>query len=262
MKKIDGIPTMVTMSEHDTRILVKMNSEEIEEFKKINETWNRIRGFWCSIGEDGVMGEEYDAYGYAFSDLTLDTYMDGKMIVDSVDYNFIDSDTVMLDFGDGDNKGFKVSFEIVDGRETMNLYLLNEVVHFERSTLDEYMTIMSYNDDESTLDKMQGFWYFAGIGDQLPDYFYEYGQGCRFEDSSYYYYDDFEFTDYIVSFKFIDENTMEYVNDSGESVKLNIEFEEIEGQEVMTLTMDGLMGTHYIKIPYDEWIANKPTDEE
>ncbi|MBN2879480.1 MAG: hypothetical protein JXN65_07605 [Clostridia bacterium] len=253
-EEIAGTQVMTMLAEgYPPQHFSHIKNSELDSFKQINETWNKMKGFWQRVGSGGKLGDEYRDLAYNFSDYHFDVYIDGQSTTLGVLYDFVDADTIEHDFGNKLTTA-NIIFETIDGVDVMTLQYDDAVMHFEKTTLEDYRLETAQTLSADTLGGLQGLWYLVGKEGQITEDQKALGFAYEFTDNEFDTYNNYIMTNFDTEFAFIDEDTFEYTTSTGDIVSVDISFEQIDGIDVMTYTVYSTE-YHFIKVTYEEFLA-------
>jgi len=252
-EEIEGVDVMsMSSAEHPPQHFAKITEDELQEYEKINETWNNMKGFWHRVGANGAIDDAYKGFAYDFSDYQFNVYVDLDITSAGVMYDFVDSITIEHEMN-GETKNASITFETVDSVEVMTIDYGDAIMHFEKYTQEDYLAEVSIMLGAKTLEQMQGLWYLVGINGAISDVQKSLGFAYEFTDSQFDTYNDFVVTNFDTEFSFVSANMFEYTTVSGYEMRAYIDFETIEGVDVMTYTVDSIP-YHFIKVSYEEFL--------
>ncbi len=253
-EEIDGTDFMTMESdEYAPQHFIEIKNDELEEYKKINETWNKMKGFWQRIGANGEIDDEYRCFAYDFSDYTFDVYVDLEATSAGVLYEYMDEDTIEYEFA-GEMDKADIVFETIDGVEVMTFEYEDAKMHFEKTTLEDYKENAAGILSAETLESIQGLWYLVGKDGKITDIQKDLGFAYEFYGNQFDTYNDFELTNTGMEFYFVDENSFEYVTSTGSVISVDIVFEQVGGLDVMTYLVNTAQ-YHLIKVTHEEFEA-------
>jgi len=253
-EEIGGTQVMTMQGEgYPPQHFVHVKNSELDTYRQINETWGKMKGFWQRVGAGGILDDEYRGLAYNFSDFHFDVYIDGQSTTLGVLYDFTDSDTIEHEFGNK-QKTADIIFETIDGVEVMTLEYDDAVMHFQKTTLEEYRKETAQVLSSDTLARLQGLWYLIGKDGEITDAQKMLGFAYEFSGNEFDTYNNYIMTNFDTDFAFTDADTFEYTTTAGGTVTVDIAFEQIDGIDVMTYSVYSAQ-YHFIKVTYEEFLS-------
>ena len=253
-ENIDNTEVMsMSMDGYPRQHFRRLKSSDIDAYKKINDTWNAMKGFWQRAGDDGEPEDEHRCVAYNFSDYTFEVYTGTQIADANILYDFIDDDTIQYELN-GMMKTADVIFETVGDAELMSLQYEDTTIRFEKTTMDKYMEETIQMQSAETLENIQGLWYLVGRDGKITDAQKKLGFAYEFTGNAFDTYNNFAITNFNTEFVFTDEDTFEYVTSTGTIVNVDLVFEQIEGLDVMTYIIYSVE-YHFVKVTDEEFLS-------
>jgi hypothetical protein len=147
-----------------------------------------------------------------------------------------------------------IGFEGIEDLDVMTYTVDSTSYHFINLSYEEFMG-RERPLGEVILEKLKGFWHMAGVNGELKPESKEQGFAYEFTEGTFSTYNNYEITSENVEFSFIAENTISYIGSNGIGYTAEIRFENIDGIDVMTYTINST-DYHYVKTTYNEFIKD------
>ena len=199
-----------------------------------SKTLKNLQGFWLACGENGTISDSVRYLGLAieFDENKMDFYASKEVDTTNIEFIFFDDKTINYT-EDGDEYTVDIEFDTIDGIDVLSMSNEGQTINFEKSSYDKMMEYSVVGAE--TLNNMQGFWLACGVNGELSDAVRIEGTAVEFNDTYLNPYSYFESDGQNIEFSFTDENTIIYM-DEGMQTILDVNFETIDGIEVMTLS--------------------------